>query len=47
MNENKMDWECSTYGERKGAYGGLVGNLKERDHLENLGKDGKIILTAS
>jgi hypothetical protein len=31
-------------GERRGAYKVLVGNLKERDHLEDSGVDGRIIL---
>jgi hypothetical protein len=39
--------ECGKYAERRGAYSGLVGNVKERDHLEGLGMDRKIILTAS
>jgi hypothetical protein len=32
---------CSIYGERSNTYRVLVG---ERDHLEELGVDGKIIL---
>jgi hypothetical protein len=47
INENKTDWVCGKFGERRGAYGGLVGNLKKRDHLEDLGMDGKTILPAS
>ena len=35
---------CSAYGERRGVYRVLVGNLKERDHLENPSIDGRIIL---
>jgi prenyltransferase beta subunit len=31
-------------GERRGAYRFLVGNLTERDHLEDTDVDGKIIL---
>jgi hypothetical protein len=31
-------------GEMKNAYNILVGNLKGRDHSEDLGTDGKIIL---
>jgi len=31
-------------GDRRAAYGVLVGNLRERDHLEELGADGRIIL---
>jgi hypothetical protein len=35
---------CSTYGERKGVYRVWSGNLRERDHLEHTGVDGRIIL---
>jgi hypothetical protein len=31
-------------GEMRKEYSVLVGNLKRRDHLENLGVDGKVIL---
>jgi hypothetical protein len=31
-------------GDRGGAYRDLVGNLKERGHLEDLSMDGRIIL---
>ena len=31
-------------GERRGAYRVLVGNLRERDHLEDPGAGGRIIL---
>jgi len=31
-------------GERRGVYMVLLGNLKERDHLEDPGLDGRIIL---
>jgi len=33
----------SSMEERKGTYRVLVGNMKERDHLENTGVDGRII----
>jgi len=36
--------ECSTMGRREVYTGFWRGNLKERDHLENLGVDGNIIL---
>jgi hypothetical protein len=32
-------------GERRGVYRVWLGNLRERDHLENPGIDGKIILS--
>jgi hypothetical protein len=31
-------------GESRGAYRILVGNLRERDHLEDLGMERKVIL---
>jgi len=31
-------------GERRGVYTVLVGNLRERDHLEDPSEDGKIIV---
>jgi hypothetical protein len=31
-------------GNRRGAYRVVLGNLKERDHLENPSVDGRIIL---
>ena len=34
----------SSMEERKGLYRVLVGNMRERDHLEDLGVDGSIIL---
>jgi hypothetical protein len=35
---------CGTYGGRMDAYKVLLGRPIERDHLENLGVDGRIIL---
>ena len=31
-------------GDNRDAYRGLAGNIRERDHLEDLGVDGKMIL---
>jgi hypothetical protein len=39
-----MGRACSTYGERRGVYRVLVGNLRKRHHLEELGVDGRIVL---
>jgi len=39
-----MDGACSTYGERRGLYRVLWGNLRERDYLEDPDVDGSIIL---
>jgi hypothetical protein len=35
---------CSTYGGRRGAYRVLVGKPEGRNHLEDPGVDGRIIL---
>jgi len=37
---------CSTYGKKRSAYSVLVGETlrSERDHLEDLGLDGRILL---
>jgi hypothetical protein len=32
------------WGDRRGAYRVLVGKLRKRDHLEDLGFDGRVIL---
>ena len=41
--EDKIGVACGTYeGEKKNGVGG--GDLKEREHLEELGVDGRIIL---
>jgi len=35
---------CSTHGERGSVYRPLWGNLRERDHFEDPGVDGRILL---
>jgi hypothetical protein len=44
MENNGMGRACTMYGERRGGYGVLVGNLVERYHLEDPSIDGRIIL---
>ena len=39
-----MGGACGTYGRKRRATGFLWGDLRERDHLENPGVDGRIIL---
>jgi len=39
-----MGGTCSAYGEKRGVYRVLVGNLRERDHLGDQDVDGRIIL---
>jgi hypothetical protein len=40
----EMGGVYSTYGNRRGAYRVWVGKREERDHLEDPGEDGMIIL---
>ena len=44
IKEEEIDGVRCTHGEKRNAYGILVGILKERDHLEGLGIDSRIIL---
>jgi len=44
IEKNEMGAVCSTYGERRGVYRVLWGHLKERDHLEDPGVDGRILI---
>jgi hypothetical protein len=46
VNMVRMRWvgHVAHMGERKGVYGVLVGNLRERDHLDDPGLEGRIIL---
>jgi hypothetical protein len=39
-----MSGACSTHGERIGVYSILVGQLRERDHMEDPCIDGRIVL---
>ena len=44
MKKTEINRPCSTYGERTGVYRVLVGKPKGRNHLEDPGVDGRIIL---
>jgi hypothetical protein len=39
-----MCWACSTYGQRRDAYRICSGNLRERDHSEDLDVYRRIII---
>jgi hypothetical protein len=46
IKSRRMRWEghVACMGESRVVYSVLVGNLRERDHLEDLGVDGRIII---
>jgi hypothetical protein len=41
IKKNEVDGHVARRGDRRGVYRVLVRNLKERDHLEDLGLDGE------
>jgi hypothetical protein len=43
VKKNEIDGACSTYGREEVHAGFFWGNLKERDHLEDPGVDGRTI----
>jgi hypothetical protein len=44
IKKNEIAWARSTYGGEKRCMGGFWwGNLRERQHLEDPGADGRII----
>jgi hypothetical protein len=44
VKKTEMGRTCGTYGERRGSYRALVGKPEGRNHLEDPGVDGMIIL---
>jgi hypothetical protein len=44
IKKDDMSWLCGLCGGREMHTGFLLVNLKERDHLEELGTDGRIVL---
>ena len=44
IKKNEMGWVCGTWGRGEVYTGFCWGNLRERDHLEDPGMDGRIIL---
>jgi hypothetical protein len=44
IKEHKKDKACAMCGENRNAHGFLVGIHDERDHMQDLGLDGTIIL---
>jgi hypothetical protein len=43
---NDMGWACGTYGSQERSIQGFCrGDIRERDHLEDLDVDGRIILS--
>jgi len=46
IKKNEIGAACSRYGERRGAYSVLVGKPERKNHLEDLGVDGRIVYTS-
>jgi hypothetical protein len=44
MKDDEMGRACGMYGKKINTYRVLVGKLVNRDHLQDLGIDGKVIL---
>jgi hypothetical protein len=45
IKKNEIGGACSTYGEKRGACGVLVGKPEGKNHLEDLGLDGRKVYT--
>jgi len=44
MKEGEVERACGTHGKDRNMYWVWLGNLKERDHLKDMGINGRIIL---
>jgi hypothetical protein len=44
IEKNEIGVACSTYGGEESCIQGFGGEMKERDHLENTGIGGRMIL---
>jgi hypothetical protein len=44
IKKNEMSVACNTYGGGEGHTGFWWGNLRERNNLEDIGVDGRIVL---
>jgi hypothetical protein len=44
IKENKMGRACGTYGRHERSIQGFVWRCEGRNHLEDLGVDGRIVL---
>jgi hypothetical protein len=44
MKDGKVDWTSGTYGGDKNVYRGLVGKSEGKDHVEDQGVDGRILV---
>ena len=46
IENNEMGGDCSTYGDMRGVYRVLWGNMRERDLFGDPGSDGTLVVTS-